>query len=82
MCLLHELRLGPESRWYGYLQILPRQVILLPSLWGMHDLAGEEGRAGLDWLKGTQAEQALTRKENEGLNVASLLSFFALFAKQ
>lgn len=75
MCLLHELRLGPESKWYGYLQMLPRQVVLIPSLWGEHDLAGEDGRAGLEWLKGTEVEQALMRKDKEGLSVVSLFAF-------
>jgi hypothetical protein len=69
LVLLHELRLGADSRWYGYLQSLPRDTVLLPLFWGMEELAREDGSTAKEWLRGTEAERDLQRKDQEGLGL-------------
>lgn len=70
-CLLHELRLGEDSRWYGWLQMIPRDGIALPTFWGdgVSQIGGPDGQAGLQWLRGTRGEMELARKEEEGLSL-------------
>ncbi len=69
LCLLHELRLGVNSALYGWLQILPRSTIFLPTIWSDEDIVGEDGKEGLKWLTGTRAERELRRKNEEGLSL-------------
>lgn len=71
LCLLHELRLGSESPFYGYLQALPRDTgaMGLPFIWGVEEVAGEDGRLARAWLVGTEAERDILRKEREGLGL-------------
>lgn len=70
-CLLHELRLGSESRWFGWLQFVPRDVIRVRTLWANLDIGGEDGRRGLEWLEGTEAGLELRKKDQEGLSLVS-----------
>ena len=70
-CLLHELRLGEESEFYGWLQMIPRETVLLPTLWDEASVAGEDGRRALEWLEGTEALKQLERKDGEGLSLVS-----------
>jgi hypothetical protein len=67
-CLLHELRLGEVSEWYGWLQMIPRDTVLVPSLWGEESVGGRDGRRALEWLAGTEAQKQLERKDREGLS--------------
>lgn len=67
LALLHELRLGSGSRWYGYLQSLPRRTVMLPLFWGIDELGGEDGKEARRWLVGTEAERDLAGKDKEGL---------------
>lgn len=69
LCLLHELRLGHDSEFYEWLQILPRSTIMLPTFWGDEELAGEDGKEALKWLTATQGERELRRKDEEGLSL-------------
>jgi hypothetical protein len=71
--LLHELRLGRESRWYGWLQFVPRDVVRIPALWADEDIGGkgDDGQRGLEWLKGTEALAELEKKDQEGLSLVS-----------
>lgn len=71
LALLHELRLAEESPFWGYLQSLPRETILLPSFWSVEELAGEDGRKGLEILRGTEAERDILHKNSEGLSLVS-----------
>lgn len=66
-CLLYELLLGEESRFYPWLQILPRQTVALPTFWGEKELYGEDGPMALSRLDGTEAKRELQRKDAEGL---------------
>lgn len=73
-CLLHELRLGEESSWYGWLQVLPRETIPVPILWDEEDIGGQDGKAGLEWLQGTDAARELKWQHlRDGITKASLL---------
>ncbi|WWD15969.1 hypothetical protein CI109_100393 [Kwoniella shandongensis] len=47
LCVLHEFRLEAESRWYGYLQSLPREPLGLglPVFWGEQLHLDGEGKA-------------------------------------
>ena len=72
LVVLHELRLGPESRFWGYTQMLPRETVLLPVLWRVKELAGDDGTFAWLWLKGTEAERDLNRKDLERLSLVSL----------
>lgn len=69
LAVLHELRLGYASAFYGYLQSLPRRTIRLPVFWTVEELAGEDGLLALEWLRGTEAERELLRKHSEGLSL-------------
>ena len=69
LCLLHELRLGTASPFYGYLQSLPRETIILPVFWTIEDLAGEDGRLAREMIVGTEAERDIFRKDQEGLSI-------------
>ena len=83
---MHELRLGKESKWYGYLQSLPRPAELtgmLPVFWSLDDEQGgsEDSRVGLEWLQGTDASGDLLRREKQGMGLvrsfsASVVSSF------
>lgn len=72
LCLLYEFRLGTQSEWYGYLQMLPRETILLPAFWNDTSISGDEGISAMEWLQGTEAERELARKEQEGLGMVSI----------
>lgn len=56
LVLLHELRLGKESSFWGYLQSLPRSIGGLPIFWP------EDGDAR-KWLRGTEAGRELAKKD-------------------
>jgi hypothetical protein len=62
LILLHEIRLGEEGRYWGYVQSLPREVGGLPILW---DEDGEERR----WLKGTGADRELQKRQKKGMGL-------------
>ncbi|ORY27175.1 hypothetical protein BCR39DRAFT_538739 [Naematelia encephala] len=81
LALLHEFRLGAESKWYGYLQSLPREPVLLPVLWEEESSAGQGGRIASGWLKGTEAEKELRRKDAEGLSLGDIRQFYLATAQ-
>ncbi|OSX61040.1 hypothetical protein POSPLADRAFT_1182201 [Postia placenta MAD-698-R-SB12] len=59
LTLYHELTMGEESEWYGYLQSLPTSVVPNALFWG-HDDAGmgdHDGREARAWLDGTEVEK-------------------------
>jgi hypothetical protein len=57
------------------MQVLPREGVLIPTFWKR---CGEDGKKGLEWLKGTEGGRELKRKDNEGL---SYVCIFALSAQ-
>lgn len=70
LALLHEFRLGRESRFYGYTQSLPRETVPIPTLWPL--IEGEDkadAEEALAWLQGTDAERDLRRRDKEGLSL-------------
>lgn len=71
LALLHEIRLGRQSTFWGYIQILPRKHIPLPVLWPVKEIGQEDGRLGIRWLAGTEAQRDLNRKASEGQALVS-----------
>jgi hypothetical protein len=69
LILLHEIRLGEEGRYWGYVQSLPRSVGGLPIFW---DVDGE----GRRWLRGTDAERELVKRKQSGMGLARSLFCF------
>ncbi|WVR05183.1 hypothetical protein IAU60_002195 [Kwoniella sp. DSM 27419] len=76
LCLLHEFRLAEESRFYGYIQSLPRETVGIPLLWGIEEICGDDGRLGARWLKGTEVEQELEARAMTGLALSDLKDFY------
>lgn len=69
-CLLHELRLGRDSRWYGWLQVLPRDTVVVPVLWGVGEISGRDGEQALKWAKGSGFGKEIKRQEeSDGLSL-------------
>lgn len=68
-CLLYELLLGEESRFYPWLQILPRETIAIPTFWAEEALYGKDGVEALSRLAGTEGEKELHRKDAEGMSL-------------
>ena len=52
---------GASSRWHGYLQSLPTQIVDIPILWQIEDhlMDYTDRKHALEWLKGTEAEKDL-----------------------
>ncbi|CAK9787224.1 SET domain-containing protein [Cutaneotrichosporon oleaginosum] len=78
LALLHELRLGPDSMFWGYTQSLPRATVPVPPLWPLH--AGPSAAAASAWLQGTEAERDLRRRQLEGIGLDSMRQFYAATA--
>ena len=67
LALLYEMRLGQESRFFGYLQSLPRVLLALPLFWDVQELGfGEDGLQALRWLEGTEAAREMATKNATG----------------
>nr|XP_031857283.1 uncharacterized protein CI109_007303 [Kwoniella shandongensis]KAA5524355.1 hypothetical protein CI109_007303 [Kwoniella shandongensis] len=49
---------------------------MVPTFWGDSRLGGEDGGRALEWLKGTEAERELNRKEGEGLSLGNMERFY------
>jgi len=69
LVVLHELRLGKDSPFWGYLQALPRETVRLPVMWEVEELCGKDGKDARKWLSGTEAERDLIRKNSEGMSL-------------
>ncbi|WWC89971.1 uncharacterized protein L201_004900 [Kwoniella dendrophila CBS 6074] len=80
LCLLHEFGLNKKSKFYGYLQSLPRVIIGLPIFWNIFEIGGIDGEKGYKWLKGTECERELKLRENEGLGLSNLQKFYSNYA--
>lgn len=70
LALLHEMRLGSDSPFFGYIQCLPRATVPIPVLWPLEE-EGSDARLAYPWLKGTEAERDLRRREEEGVGLVS-----------
>ncbi|WOO84431.1 uncharacterized protein LOC62_06G007950 [Vanrija pseudolonga] len=73
LALLNELRLGPDSGFWGYVQSLPRETVPIPALWPLYP-DGSDARLAEKWLKGTEAERDLRRREGEGVGLVRVSS--------
>ncbi|WVQ70004.1 uncharacterized protein L199_008228 [Kwoniella botswanensis] len=80
LCLLHEFRLGQSSPFYGYLQSLPRDIIGLPIFWDVSEVCREDGKEAKKWLRGTGAERELRVREEQGLGLTNLHSFYSHYS--
>jgi hypothetical protein len=49
--------------------MIPRENVLVPTLWAEDSVGGEDGRKAMEWLVGTEAEKQLERKNGEGLSL-------------
>ncbi|ODO11607.1 hypothetical protein I350_00389 [Cryptococcus amylolentus CBS 6273] len=79
-CLLHELRMGAQSKFYGYLQSLPRDMAsALPVFWSL-DGSSSDGQRALPWLQGTEAAREMVTKGRSGLGMADMKSLYASLA--
>lgn len=75
LALLHELRLGTDSEFFGYIQSLPRETVPIPTLWPIVQGAdAKDAKEALAWLKGTDAERDLRRRAAEGLSLVSVVT--------
>ncbi|WVQ71667.1 hypothetical protein IAR50_001207 [Cryptococcus sp. DSM 104548] len=78
-CILHELRMEEQSRFYGYLQSLPRDMAFaLPLFWSLDEHS--DGQKALPWLKRTEAEREMAVKDMSGLGLADMQSTYAALA--
>jgi hypothetical protein len=75
LILLHEIRLGEEGRYWGYVQSLPRSVGGLPLFW-------DEDGEGRRWLRGTDAERELVKRKKSGMGLVRSLLCFLLVGRQ
>ncbi|KAL5531645.1 hypothetical protein ACEPAG_4522 [Sanghuangporus baumii] len=57
LALYGELLKGSSSPWFGYLESLPKHVIL-PLFW---DDASEDEKSALSWIKGTMVEAEMSK---------------------
>lgn len=74
LALLHEMRLGTESKFWGYVQSLPRTTVPIPALWPLAPAeGGNDALRALDWLKGTEAARDIRRRQLEGVGLVSLM---------
>jgi hypothetical protein len=73
LALLHELRLAETSPFWGYLQSLPRETVLIPLVWEVEEIGGEDGKFGLGWLKGTEAESDMKKRAGDGPSLVCTL---------
>ncbi|BEJ14482.1 hypothetical protein CspHIS471_0402490 [Cutaneotrichosporon sp. HIS471] len=73
LALLHELRLGPDSRFWGYTQSLPRATVPVPSLWPLDPNA----KLASAWLQGTEASRDIGRRKLEGIGLDSMRQWYA-----
>ncbi|GMK58692.1 hypothetical protein CspeluHIS016_0601340 [Cutaneotrichosporon spelunceum] len=76
LALLHELRLGPDSSFWGYIQFLPRTTVSVPTLWPLDPNAS----AASAWLKGTEASRDIRRRQLEGIGLDSMRQWYAATA--
>lgn len=73
LALLHEMRLGTESKFWGYTQSLPRTTVPIPALWPLAPEGGGDALRALDWLVGTEADRDIRRRQLEGVGLVSLI---------
>ncbi|PBK94934.1 SET domain-containing protein [Armillaria gallica] len=61
LALYIELAKGASSRWHGYLQSLPTQIVDIPILWQTEDhfMDPTDRKGALRWLRGSEAEKDL-----------------------
>ncbi|ORX39952.1 hypothetical protein BD324DRAFT_679024 [Kockovaella imperatae] len=81
LALLHEFRLGRESRFYEYIQSLPRDTLRLPICWDVKELCGRDGQVALEILRGSDVDRSLRRQRIRGKGLTDLESFYELYAK-
>ena len=65
LTLLFEMRKGPGSTYYGYLQSLPRHPVSIVALWDEDELFGQDGKKALEKLAGTEMMRETRRLAKE-----------------
>ncbi|KAJ9123574.1 hypothetical protein QFC24_003789 [Naganishia onofrii] len=75
LSLLYEFRLGPKSRYWGYLQSLPRRHVEIAPLWGVFAITGEDGQSAAEKVKGTGVEAELRRINKDGHGLEDLRQY-------
>ncbi|KAJ9103928.1 hypothetical protein QFC21_002391 [Naganishia friedmannii] len=72
LSLLYEFRLGRKSRYWGYLQSLPRRHVEIAPLWSVSPITGEDGQSAAEKVKGTDVEAELRRIKKDGHGLQDL----------
>ncbi|PPQ88992.1 hypothetical protein CVT25_005091 [Psilocybe cyanescens] len=55
-----------ESKWFGYIDSFPGEMVDLPIFWGL-DVNSQDALEALDWLTGTEAGKMLHGKNEDNL---------------
>lgn len=71
LSLLYEFRLGPESRYWGYLQSLPRRHVPIVSLWDVDFIGGTDGKTARETVRGTAVDDEIKRIRKDGHGTVS-----------
>ncbi|KAJ9120141.1 hypothetical protein QFC22_003040 [Naganishia vaughanmartiniae] len=72
LSLLYEFRWGQKSRYWGYLQSLPRRHVDIAPLWSVFPITGEDGQSAVEKVKGTEVEAELRRIKKDGHGLEDL----------
>ncbi|KAG6872518.1 hypothetical protein C0995_009208 [Termitomyces sp. Mi166 len=67
LALYVEILNGQASRWFGYLQSLPREPIPIPLFWAQDflNVDTDDGKEGMQWLKGTELSRKFTSSDSD-----------------
>ncbi|KAF9463590.1 hypothetical protein BDZ94DRAFT_1297791 [Collybia nuda] len=72
LALYFELLKGESSRWFGYLQSLPHNIVDLPIFWTHTTLAHSgDGQEGTMWLRGTEVLRHLQRTPENSIEAVA-----------
>ncbi|KAG8929985.1 hypothetical protein FRC02_004798 [Tulasnella sp. 418] len=63
LALLTEIKLGTDSRWWGYIQSLPQKTVDIATFWSSQDET--DAINAIQWLKGTQVQKFLDKEQVE-----------------
>ncbi|KAK0439427.1 hypothetical protein EV421DRAFT_1821113 [Armillaria borealis] len=78
LALYIELAKGASSRWHGYLQSLPTQIVDIPILWQTEDyyMDPTDRKHALRWLRGTEAEKDLLARVDGLIRLDELHNYY------
>ncbi|KAF8161422.1 hypothetical protein B0H34DRAFT_379734 [Crassisporium funariophilum] len=83
LALYGEILKGRHSRWYGYLQSLPKQIVDLPAFWD-HPYDSNNIDDGMEahlWLRGTEAGKIVQAVTDTGTSLIDIHQYYDDTAK-